>query len=91
MPDVSVVIPVRNEAESLDELHRELTQTLGAWGRSYELVIIEDGSTDDSFNILQRLQTFDPHLRVIRFRRNFRKAAARPDKKDPAIRITPVQ
>ena len=76
VPELSVVIPIRNEAPSLAELHRELTDTLMAWGRPYEVLIVDDGSTDDSFAILSRLQALDPHLRVIRFRRNFGQTAA---------------
>jgi glycosyltransferase involved in cell wall biosynthesis len=76
MVDLSVVIPVHNEAPSIVELHRELTETLGAWGRSYELIIVDDGSTDESFEKVARLQAADPHLRVIRFRRNFGQTAA---------------
>jgi glycosyltransferase involved in cell wall biosynthesis len=76
MTDLSVVITIRNEAPGLEELHRELTETLGAWGRSYEVIIVDDGSTDDGFPILTRLQRGDAHLRVIRFRRNFGKTAA---------------
>src|SRR5215467_8027680 len=76
MIDLSVVIPVRNEAPSLDELYRELTDVLRAWGRSYEIIVVDDGSTDDSFAILSRLQAVDPHLRVIRLRRNFGQTAA---------------
>ena len=74
--DLSVVIPIRNEAASLAELHRELTETLGAWGHSYEIIVIDDGSTDESFEILERLHRIDPRLRVIRFRRNFGQTAA---------------
>src|ERR1700686_3051032 len=70
-PELSVVIPIRNEAPSLVELHRELTETLTLWGRPYEILIVDDGSTDESFSVLSRLQALDPHLRVIRFRRNF--------------------
>src|SRR3954470_13042023 len=66
-PELSIVIPIRNEGPSLLELHRELTDTLVGWGRSYEILIIDDGSTDDSFATLKRLQSTDPHLRVIRF------------------------
>jgi glycosyltransferase involved in cell wall biosynthesis len=76
MIDLSVVIPVRNEAPSLVELHGELSETLRAWGRSYELIVVDDGSTDESFETLARLQAVDPHLTVIRFRRNFGQTAA---------------
>src|SRR3954452_7713205 len=77
MVELSVVIPIRNEAPALAELHRELTETLTAWGRTYEIVVVDDGSTDESFAILAKLQAADPtHLRVIRFRRNFGQTAA---------------
>ena len=75
-PELSIVIPIRNEAPCLVELHRELTETLTRWGRSYEIIIIDDGSTDESFETLARLQVVDPHLTVIRFRRNFGQTAA---------------
>src|SRR3954463_15699053 len=74
--ELSVVIPIRNEAPALEELYRELTERLTAWGRPYEILIVDDGSTDDSFGILARLQDRDPRLRVIRFRRNFGQTAA---------------
>ena len=76
MIELSVVVPIHNEAPSIEELHRELTQTLSAWGRPYEILMVDDGSTDQSFPILARLQAFDPRLRVIRFRRNFGQTAA---------------
>jgi glycosyltransferase involved in cell wall biosynthesis len=75
-PELSIVIPVRNEAPSLEELHAELTEALGSRGFSYEIIIVDDGSTDDSFKILAELQAVDPRLRVIRFRRNFGQTAA---------------
>lgn len=75
-PEISVVILIRNEAPSLVELHRELTETLTTWGRPYEILIVDDGSTDESFSVLSGLQALDPHLRVIRFRRNFGQTAA---------------
>jgi glycosyltransferase involved in cell wall biosynthesis len=76
MVELSVIVPVRNEAPGLVELHRELTDTLDRWGRPYEIVAIDDGSTDDSFAVLSRLHAIDPRLRVIRFRRNFGQTAA---------------
>lgn len=75
-PDLSVVIPVRNESASIPELYRELTDTLEAWGRPYEIIAIDDGSTDDSFELLAGLQARDARLRVIRFRKNFGQTAA---------------
>ena len=75
-PDLSVVIPIRNEEPNLPELYREFTETLTAWGRSYELVLVDDGSTDRSFAILSELQAKDARVRVIRFRRNFGQTAA---------------
>jgi glycosyltransferase involved in cell wall biosynthesis len=75
-PELSVVVPIHNEAPCIAELHRELTQTLTAWGRSYEILLVDDGSTDESFEIAAQLQAIDRRLRVIRFRRNFGQTAA---------------
>ena len=75
-PDLSVVIPLRNEAPNLQTLHQELTGALRGWGRSYELLLVDDGSTDDTFRILSELQAGDAHVRVIRLRRNFGQTAA---------------
>ena len=76
MPDLSVVIPLFDEAPNLPQLHRELTDTLRAWGRPYEILFIDDGSADETFEVAARLQAGDPHVRVIRFRRNFGQTAA---------------
>ena len=76
LPDLSVVIPVYNEAPNLEALYREFVETLGAWGRSFEIILVDDGSTDETFAILQRLQQADDRLRVIQFRRNFGQTAA---------------
>jgi glycosyltransferase involved in cell wall biosynthesis len=75
-PDLSIVIPVLNESPNIDRLYNELTATLVRGGRSYEIIIVDDGSTDDTFARLSTLQSRDPHLRVIRFRRNFGQTAA---------------
>jgi len=70
-PDLSVVVPVYNEAENLFPLHDRLTETLGRYGKSYELLFIDDGSTDGSFESLRELYERDDTVRVIRFARNF--------------------
>ena len=67
---------MRNESPSVDKLYRDVTASLGAFGRSYEIVAIDDGSQDDTFELLARLQAKDPRVRVIRFRRNFGQTAA---------------
>ena len=75
-PDLSVVIPIYNEAPNLEELYRQFTTTLERYGRSYELIIVDDGSRDESFEILRKLHAGDRRVRVIQFRRNFGQTAA---------------
>ena len=76
IPDLSVVIPVRNESANVDPLCRELVESLEASGRTFEVILIDDGSTDDTFAKLAAQQARDARLRVIRFRRNFGQTAA---------------
>ena len=75
-PELSVIIPVLDEAANIEALCLELTDTLSAWGGSFEAIVIDDGSTDDTFKILSRLQASESRLRVIRLRRNFGQTAA---------------
>jgi len=75
-PELSVVVPIRNESPNIDELYRDLTGALERWGRSYEVIAVDDGSSDDSFERLCRWQAQDHRWRVIRFRRNFGQTAA---------------
>ena len=75
-PEISVVVPMRNEAASVPDLYRELTAALDGFGRPYEIVAIDDGSSDETFGLLAALQRTDSRLRVIRFRRNFGQTAA---------------
>src|SRR3954466_1358433 len=76
IPEISVVVPMRNESPNVEQLYREVTASLSQFGRSYEIVAIDDGSRDETFAKLAELQQKDPHLRVIRFRRNFGQTAA---------------
>ena len=74
--ELSVVIPIRNESPNIDALYVEMTEALERLGRTYEVLAIDDGSTDDSFDRLVRCQQRDPRWRIIRFRRNFGQTAA---------------
>lgn len=74
--DISVVLPVYNEVDNLVPLHAELSEALQAFGRSYEILYIDDGSRDASFEVLRRIRDGDPHVRLLRFRRNFGQTAA---------------
>ena len=58
-PEVSVVIPMRNEAPNVDDLHRELTSALHRCGRPYEIIVVDDGSDDDTFAALARLRSVE--------------------------------
>lgn len=73
---ISFVLPVFNERGNLQELHRRLVEVMDRQGRDYEMLFVDDGSTDGSFEILQELHRIDDRVRVIRLRRNFGKAAA---------------
>jgi undecaprenyl-phosphate 4-deoxy-4-formamido-L-arabinose transferase len=68
-PSLSVVVTVLNEAGTVDELHRRTVAALD--GRSFELVFVDDGSTDGTFAALARLHEADPRVRAVRLKRNF--------------------
>jgi glycosyltransferase involved in cell wall biosynthesis len=74
--ELSVILPVLDEVDSLGVLHRELTEALDRLGRSYEILFIDDGSRDGSFPLIEKLSRSDPQVRGIQLRRNFGKAAA---------------
>ncbi len=73
---MSVVIPLLNEEESLRDLHDQLKNSLSRVGGNYELIFVDDGSTDKSFQIIQQLRQKNPRVKAIRFRRNYGKSAA---------------
>jgi glycosyltransferase involved in cell wall biosynthesis len=69
--DLSVVIPIKDERDNLRPLHERLRQTLEPLGLAYEVVVVDDGSSDGSFAVLEELAKIDPHWKVVRLRRNF--------------------
>src|SRR5512144_1895558 len=73
---ISLVIPVYNEAGSLEPLTREITQALPPTGHPFEVVFVDDGSSDGSFAVMEKLAAADPRVRAIKLRRHFGKAAA---------------
>ena len=75
-PFLSVVIPVFNEADNVVELHRELTASLEPLGRPYEVLLVDDGSTDGTLQRLLEIEGRDRRVRVLRLRRNFGQTAA---------------
>ena len=75
-PLFSIVIPVHNERQSVDELVSSIEQALGAVGRDYEILIIDDGSTDDTLDRLRWLVAAHPAIRIFSFRKNLGKSAA---------------
>jgi len=74
--DISVVVPVYNEEESLPELAEWIARACGGAGLSYEILLMDDGSTDSSWQVIRQLAESDAAVRGISFRRNYGKAAA---------------
>lgn len=74
--DISVVVPLYNEEESLRELHQQLRTALSRVTHRYEIIFVDDGSSDRSFEGLRNLKRIDHRIKIIRFRRNYGKSAA---------------
>ncbi|MYD09484.1 MAG: glycosyltransferase family 2 protein [Chloroflexi bacterium] len=74
--ELSVVVPIYNEEGNIDRLNSELTEALVASGRDYEVIAINDGSQDGSYDRLNAVQARDPRWHIIHFRRNFGQTAA---------------
>ena len=73
---VSVVIPVMNDRKTIAELCERLTNVIEPMNERFEFVVVDDGSQDDTFQILQSLHEKDKRIRVIQFRKNFGKSNA---------------
>ena len=76
MLDISVIVPLFNEAESLPELYAWIQRVMDENKFSYEVIFINDGSTDDSWRVIQDLKSKSENVRAIRFRRNYGKSPA---------------
>jgi len=76
MIDISVVVPLYNEDESLPELCAWISRVMIENGYSWEVILVDDGSNDNSWEVIRSLQTSDSHIRGIRFRRNYGKSGA---------------
>ena len=74
--DISVVVPLYNEEESLPELASWIARVMDTHHLSYEVIFVDDGSTDGSFHVIRRLAEEDPHIKAIRFSRNYGKSPA---------------
>jgi undecaprenyl-phosphate 4-deoxy-4-formamido-L-arabinose transferase len=70
VPELSVVVTLFDERATLEELHRRLTATLEAFGRAYEILYVDDGSTDGTFATLERIHEADMRARAVRLKRN---------------------
>jgi glycosyltransferase involved in cell wall biosynthesis len=75
-PDISLVIPLRDEERNVVPLHEEITVVMRALGIPYELILVDDGSEDQTFQRLREIYATDVRVRVIRFTRNFGQTAA---------------
>ncbi len=75
-PYLSIVVPLYNEEESLRELTEQIAGTMKGMGKSYEIIYVDDGSADRSFEVLKEIRKGHPQVKAIRFRRNFGKSAA---------------
>ncbi len=73
---LSIVVPIHNEEPAILPLYDQLTSVLNSLARPYELIFVDDASTDRSFELLANLAETDPHLTVVRLRRNFGQTAA---------------
>ncbi|MEO0045207.1 MAG: Dodecaprenyl-phosphate galacturonate synthase [Bacteroidota bacterium] len=74
--NLSIIIPLLNEQESLPELHQWIVKVMTTHNYSYEVIFIDDGSTDDSWKLIERLSQENPNVKGIRFLRNFGKSQA---------------
>jgi glycosyltransferase involved in cell wall biosynthesis len=76
VPEISVVVPIFNEEESLPQLHREIAEACNGMDAAWEAVYVDDGSSDRSLDVLLSLREDDPHVRIVKFSGNYGQTAA---------------
>lgn len=74
--ELSVVIPIKDEKDNIKRLHERLCEALEPTRKSFELILVDDGSTDGSYELLEELASRDPRVKVVQLRRNFGQTAA---------------
>jgi len=74
--EISIVIPVYNERENLTMLDEKISKSIKPLNKNYEVILVDDGSVDGSAELIRKLQDGKPHLRLIRFGRNYGQTAA---------------
>src|SRR5262245_29622094 len=74
--DLSIVIPIKDERDNLRPLHEQISTALATLPKSYEIIFVDDGSLDGSFEVLEELARRDGHVKVVCLRRNFGQSAA---------------
>lgn len=74
--DISIVVPVYNEKESIEELYSRLSEVCQTLKESYEIIFVDDGSNDGSYEILKKIRIKDKKVKIIRFQKNFGKTSA---------------
>lgn len=75
-PNISVVVPLLNESESLPELLKWIRQVMEDNKFTYEVILVDDGSSDGSWQVIEEIARINPAVRGIKFRRNYGKSAA---------------
>jgi glycosyltransferase involved in cell wall biosynthesis len=83
--DVSIVIPIYNEEENVELLHGRIDSTMSQQEKSYEIILVDDGSTDRTFELLKKIHDVNQHVKIIKFRGNFGQSAAMAAGFDAAI------
>jgi glycosyltransferase involved in cell wall biosynthesis len=74
--ELSVIVPLYDEEDNVRQLHASISEVLSRLGKPYEVIFIDDGSTDRTFEILCELKQKDPHMKIVKFRINFGQTAA---------------